>query len=61
MCRGNQISLSVNGQLMAEVVDEDPKQQDLKGILALQLHSGPPMKVQFRNIRLKELQADKTR
>jgi type 1 glutamine amidotransferase len=25
------------------------------GILALQLHAGPPMKVQFRNIRLKRL------
>ena len=26
----------------------------LDGILALQLHAGPPMKVQFRNIRLKQ-------
>ncbi len=61
VCRGKRITLSVNGQLMAEVVDEVPSQQDLKGILALQLHSGPPMKVQFRNIRLKELEAEKTR
>ncbi len=61
VCRGDQITLSVNGQLMAEVLDEDPKQQDLKGILALQLHSGPPMKVQFRNIRLKELETKKDR
>ncbi|MFO0897390.1 MAG: DUF1080 domain-containing protein [Pirellulales bacterium] len=61
VCRGNQITLSVNGQLMAEVIDEDPKQQDLKGILALQLHSGPPMTVQFRNIRLKELETKQDR
>ena len=27
------------------------------GILALQLHAGPPMKVEFRNIRLRELPA----
>ena len=25
------------------------------GLIALQLHAGPPMKVEFRNIRLKEL------
>ena len=27
----------------------------MEGILALQIHAGEPMKVQFRNIRLKEL------
>jgi hypothetical protein len=59
LCRGNQLTLTVNGQLMAEVIDEDAKQQDLSGILALQLHSGPPMKVQFRNIRIKEFDAKK--
>ena len=41
------------------VVDDDPAQRDLSGILALQLHSGPPMKVQFRDIRLKVLESDK--
>jgi hypothetical protein len=59
VCRGDRITLSVNGQLSAEVIDEDPQQQDLSGILALQLHSGPPMKVQFRNIRLKKLEPRK--
>jgi hypothetical protein len=60
VCRGSRIALSVNGQLVAEVIDDDPKEQDLSGILALQLHSGPPMKVQFRNIRLKELEPEKS-
>ena len=27
----------------------------LSGVLALQLHAGPPMMVQFKNIRLKKL------
>ena len=55
ICKGNRISLKVDGKLVAEVEDNDPKQQDLSGILAMQLHSGPPMKVQFKDIRLKLL------
>jgi len=45
----------INGQVMSEVVDEDEKMRRDSGILALQLHAGPPMKVQFRNIRIKHL------
>lgn len=56
-CVGPTISLCVDGKLVAEVIDNDPAQRDLEGILALQLHSGPPMTVQFRDIRLKRLGA----
>lgn len=55
ICRGSNLTLYVNGRLVAEVVDNDPSQQDFTGILALQLHSGPPMTVQFKDIRLKKL------
>ncbi|MBI5095856.1 MAG: DUF1080 domain-containing protein [Candidatus Hydrogenedentes bacterium] len=58
-CRGPVLSLKVNGRLVAEVVDNDPKQQDFSGIFALQLHSGPPMKVQFKDIRLRLLKPGK--
>ncbi len=54
-CIGPRLTLKVNGKLMAEVTDNDPKNLDLQGILALQLHSGGPVKVQFKNIRLKIL------
>ena len=54
-CVGPKIELFVDGELAAEVADNDPKQRDLEGILALQLHSGPPMTVQFRDIRIKRL------
>lgn len=54
-CRGTTLALSVDGQPVAEVVDDDPKQHDLRGIFALQLHSGPPMTVQFKDIRLRRL------
>ncbi|MFM7108577.1 MAG: DUF1080 domain-containing protein [Planctomycetaceae bacterium] len=55
-CRGTTIALSVDGQPVAEVVDDDPAERDLRGILALQLHSGPPMTVQFKDIRLRRLE-----
>jgi hypothetical protein len=55
ICRGPEITLKVNGRVVAEVVDNDPAQQDFSGVLALQLHSGPPMTVQFKDIRLKRL------
>jgi putative membrane-bound dehydrogenase-like protein len=47
----------INGVVTCEVTDEDKKDRRATGILALQLHAGPPMMVQFRNIRLKKLAA----
>jgi hypothetical protein len=55
LCVGPKLTLKVNGRVVAEATDNDPAQQDLSGILALQLHSGPPMTVQFKDIRLKRL------
>ena len=43
---------------MVDVVDEDSARRE-KGIIAFQLHAGPAMKVQFRNIRLKQFDAKK--
>jgi hypothetical protein len=54
-CVGNRITLKVDGRLVAEVIDDDPKQFDPAGILALQLHSGPPTVAQFKDVRLKIL------
>jgi hypothetical protein len=54
-CVGNRITLKVDGRLVAEVIDNDPKQFDPAGILAMQLHSGPPTVAQFKDIRLKIL------
>lgn len=55
ICQGNVITLMVDGELVAEVIDHDPDQQDFEGVLALQLHSGPPMVVQFKDVMLKQL------
>ncbi|MGL4465745.1 MAG: 3-keto-disaccharide hydrolase, partial [Planctomycetia bacterium] len=45
----------INGVKMAEVKDDDAEKRRKSGLLALQLHAGPPMVVQFRNIKMKPL------
>ncbi len=56
--RGDHITLAINGHKTAEVIDGQTGERDLIGKLALQLHSGPPMKIEFRNIRLKRFPLD---
>ncbi|MCB9950363.1 MAG: DUF1080 domain-containing protein [Planctomycetaceae bacterium] len=51
--QGKTITLSVNGHQTIQIVDEDASGYDPIGLMALQLHSGPPMKIEWRNIRLK--------
>ena len=53
---GQRLRQSINGQLMCEVVDRQEGKASSSGILALQVHVGPPMKVQFRNLVLQRLQ-----
>ena len=55
IARGNHLQQFINGQQTVDVVDEDAAKQALSGILALQLHAGPPMTAQFKNLRLKKL------
>lgn len=50
-CKGGDIRLTLNGLVTSELSGETPK----SGILALQLHRGPAMIAQFRNIRIQEL------
>jgi hypothetical protein len=45
----------INGKLMSETVDSDSGKSAKSGVLALQVHTGPPMTVRFRNIRLERL------
>jgi len=55
IARGNVLIHILNGHVMSEVIDDDAKQRKMEGELGLQLHMGPPMKVEFRNILLKNL------
>ncbi len=55
IAQGHNMILKINGQVSAEFIDNDEKEFDASGVLALQLRSGPPMKVQFKEILLKQL------
>jgi hypothetical protein len=55
VAKGNVMQHYVNGTLMSEVIDEDPKNRTLKGLMGFQVHVGQPMKVMFKNIMLKKL------
>jgi hypothetical protein len=52
---GSRLRHWLNGRLAVEVVDEQQGKSARRGILALQLHDGRPMKIQFRQIQLKTL------
>ncbi len=52
---GEHMTVEVNGTLFSELVDKQKDQKDLVGQLALQLHSGPETRIEFRNIRLRKL------
>jgi hypothetical protein len=56
-CQGPRLTLKVNGKLVAECTDDDSEQYEALGVLAMQLHTGPPMKAQFRNVRIHRLAA----
>lgn len=54
ICKGNRVQQYLNGIQTVDLVDNDPKAQLLSGIIALQIHAGAPMVVEFKDIRLKK-------
>jgi hypothetical protein len=55
IARGHMLVHVLNGHVMALFLDDDPVGRSAKGLIGLQIHEGPPMKVEFRNIWLKTL------
>ena len=51
LAQGNRILLKLNGTVTIDATDDKAS----SGVIALQLHAGPPMRVEFRNIRLQSL------
>jgi hypothetical protein len=54
IARGNTLTEIVNGSVTSVLVDDDTKARAMKGLLGFQVHVGAPMKVEFRNIWLKQ-------
>ena len=55
VARGNHLQHFINGVPTVDVVDEQSTKAAASGILALQIHAGPPMTVQFKSLQLKSL------
>ncbi|NNE01345.1 MAG: DUF1080 domain-containing protein [Pirellulaceae bacterium] len=53
--KGYHMQHYINDTLMIDCTDRDKDNRRNEGLIALQLHGGPPMKVQFKNIKIKKL------
>jgi hypothetical protein len=56
VAKGNNIKHFLNGVQILDFTDNDPQLALKQGIVALQLHAGKPMWVEFKNLRVAELQ-----
>ena len=54
VAKGNTLKHYINGVLMSEVMDNDQVNGKSKGMLGMQVHVGPPMKVEYRKIMIKQ-------
>ena len=52
--KGNHLQHFINGRQTVDVIDETAEGAK-SGVLALQIHQGPPMKVQFKDMKFTEL------
>ena len=55
IAQGNRLIHKVDGKVTIELVDHDAKNRELEGLLAFQVHKGPAMIVQIKDVMLKEL------
>ncbi len=55
IARGNHLVHQINGQTTIDVIDLQESERELEGIIAFQVHRGPAMKVEIKEIYLKEL------
>ncbi|MCS7467541.1 DUF1080 domain-containing protein [Stieleria sp. ICT_E10.1] len=54
IARGDRIQIFLNGVQTVDYTEQDPD-IEREGVIGLQVHSGPPLEVYYRNVRLKEL------
>ncbi len=58
IAQGNHLVHKVNGVVTVEINDDQVDKRAMSGLLAFQVHAGPPMLVQFKNINLTTLGAE---
>ncbi len=56
IARGNVLVQLINGHVMSMLIDDDKTGRRMAGLIGIQLHRTPgPMKIEARNIRLKDM------
>jgi hypothetical protein len=56
IARGNVLIQLINGHVMSQLIDDDKAGRKMDGLIGIQLHKTPnPMKIESRNIRIKDL------
>lgn len=55
IARGNTLIQIWNGRVMSMVIDDDMANRKMDGLIGIQVHRGPAMKIEVRNIRIKTL------
>lgn len=55
VARGNTLAQTLNGRLMSMLIDDDKVNRKMDGLIGIQVHKGPAMKVEVKNIRIKNL------
>jgi hypothetical protein len=58
LAQGNHLQHWIDGHPTVDVIDLDEKGRKLEGVLAFQVHVGPPIKIQYKDIFLKKLPDD---
>lgn len=55
IAQGNHLIHKIDGQVTIDLLDFELAKRSLEGLLAFQIHRGPAMKVQIKDVMLKEL------
>lgn len=53
IAKGNRLTHFINGHQMCDVTDNDASLRKMEGLIGFQVHAGPPMKVEYRNVKIK--------
>ena len=59
IARGNVLIQILNARMMSGLVDDDAPNRRMDGLIGIQLHAGEPMKIEVRNIQLKNLPGER--
>jgi len=55
IARGDTLIQVLNGHVMSMLIDQDKANRKMDGLIGIQIHRGPVMKIEVRNIRIKGL------